>query len=609
MDERTKKSYKEYYEVLNPIERGAFEIVYKGKEKGKDELRAIKVIDLQKIKENLINELYTDTDLKEQIESSIKGFKAVYEIMKICSLNNENSVKCYEYFNNEDNFTIIMELCDADLSKVLRHRIDKYKKGFNSEEILEILNQLNNAFKVMKENKIVHRDLKLENILIKYKDEEHKKYIIKLNNYDCSKRLSSLTENYLDDIIGTLPYMAPEILKGEKYNYKCDLWSIGIIIYILYFGIFPYRAKNQKAIINEIEQLGKKILKETDNKELDDLIKKLLEKDPSKRLTWDEYFNHPFFKTKKKNYKEYYKDLNVIGYGGFGIVYKGKTKDKDEIRAIKEIDLKKIKENLISIYGLDIEEHLESSINGLKTEFENMKKCSLNNENSVKCYEYFNNEDYFTIIMELCDTNLSQVLTDRILKYKKGFNSEEILEILKQLNKTFKLMKENKIIHRDLKLENILIKYKDKEHKKYIIKLSDYGCSKRLSSLTNNYLKTFTGTLPYMAPEILKHKEEEEKEEKKEKKEKEEEKENYYNYKCDLWSIGIIIYQLYFGTFPYTGQTEIAIIRQIELLGKKKLKETDNKELNDLIKNLLEKDPSKRLTWDEYFNHPFFGAN
>ena len=112
-----------------------------------------------------------------------------------------------------------------------------------------------------------------------------------------------------------------------------------------------------------------------------------------------------------------------------------------------------------------------------------------------------------------------------------------------------------------------------------------------------------------MAPEILKHKEEEEKEEKKEKKEKEEEKENYYNYKCDLWSIGIIIYQLYFGTFPYTGQTEIAIIRQIELLGKKKLKETDNKELNDLIKNLLEKDPSKRLTWDEYFNHPFFGAN
>ena len=298
MDERTKKSYKEYYEVLNPIERGAFEIVYKGKEKGKDELRAIKVIDLQKIKENLINELYTDTDLKEQIESSIKGFKAVYEIMKICSLNNENSVKCYEYFNNEDNFTIIMELCDADLSKVLRHRIDKYKKGFNSEEILEILNQLNNAFKVMKENKIIHRDLKLENILIKYKDKEHKKYIIKLSDYGCSKRLSSLTKNYLNSVNGTLLYMAPEILKGEEYNYKCDLWSIGIIIYKLYFGKFPYFGANENAIIKKIEELGNKILKETDNKELDNLIKNLLEKDSTKRLTWDQYFNHSFFRTK-----------------------------------------------------------------------------------------------------------------------------------------------------------------------------------------------------------------------------------------------------------------------------------------------------------------------
>ena len=293
MDERTKKNYKEYYEVLNPIERGAFEIVYKGKEKGKDELRAIKVIDLQKIKENLIDQY--EEDIEEQFDLCIKGFKTEFENMKICSLNNENSVKCYEYFNNEDNFTIIMELCDTNLSTVLTKRVEKNGKGFNSEEILEILNQLNNAFKVMKENKIVHRDLKLENILIKYKDEEHKKYIIKLNNYDCSKRLSSLTENYLDDIIGTLPYMAPEILKGEKYNYKCDLWSIGIIIYKLYFGKFPYSGVTENAIINEIEQLGKKILKETDNKELDDLIKKLLEKDPSKRLTWDEYFNHPFF--------------------------------------------------------------------------------------------------------------------------------------------------------------------------------------------------------------------------------------------------------------------------------------------------------------------------
>ena len=296
MAEKAKNNYEEYYEDLKGIGNGAFGIVYKGKEKGKDELRAIKVINLQKIKENLMNEY--GTELKKQLELCIKGFMTEFENMKICSLNNENSVKCYEYFNNKDNFIIIMELCDTNLSTVLTKRVEENGKGFNSEEIVEILNQLNNAFKVMKENKIIHRDLKLENILIKYKDKEHKKYIIKLSDYGSSKRLSSLTKNYLNSVNGTLLYMAPEILKGEEYNYKCDLWNIGIIIYKLYFGKFPYFGANENAIINKIKELGNKILKETDNKELDNLIKNLLEKDPSKRLTWDQYFNHSFFGTK-----------------------------------------------------------------------------------------------------------------------------------------------------------------------------------------------------------------------------------------------------------------------------------------------------------------------
>ncbi len=67
-----------------------------------------------------------------------------------------------------------------------------------------------------------------------------------------------------------------------------------------------------------------------------------------------------------------------------------------------------------------------------------MKNCSENNENSIKYYEFFDNKDNFSIIMELYDTNLSKILTERILKDKKGFNSKEILEILKKLNNVFK---------------------------------------------------------------------------------------------------------------------------------------------------------------------------
>ena len=245
-------NYKEYFEILDAIGNGELGIVYKGKDKIKDELKAIKVINLDKIKENIINETEEDIDLNKSLELYINGFKKEFENMKICSENNNNSVKCYEYFNNEENFVIIMELCDKNLLQILNKRVKEEGKGFNIEEIYEIMKQLNNTFKIMKEKNIIHRDIKLENILIKYIDKEHKKYIIKLSDYGCSKRLISLSRN-CSTYSGTLLYMSPEILKREEYNYKCDLWSIGIIIYKLYFSIFPYFGANENVIIKKIK--------------------------------------------------------------------------------------------------------------------------------------------------------------------------------------------------------------------------------------------------------------------------------------------------------------------------------------------------------------------
>jgi serine/threonine-protein kinase ULK/ATG1 len=295
MSDRTNKDYKEYYEIIEPIDSGAYGHVYKGRDKVTKELRAIKVISLGKIEDNLLSQ-YEANEIEEQLNLCINGFIEEYNNMKICSNNNNNSVKCYEYFNNKDNFVIIMELCDQNLSKLLNQRFINEKEGFNIEEIYEIMNQLNNTFKIMRENNIIHRDLKLENILIKYNDKEHKKYTIKLSDYGCSKRLKSLSMN-CNTYLGTLVYMAPEILKREEYNSKCDLWSIGIIIYRLIYGKSPYSGENENALIKNIDKYGNKIIK-VENKELEDLIKKLLEKESSKRIDWDKYFNHIFFKSK-----------------------------------------------------------------------------------------------------------------------------------------------------------------------------------------------------------------------------------------------------------------------------------------------------------------------
>jgi len=121
-----------------------------------------------------------------------------------------------------------------------------------------------------------------------------------------------------------------------------------------------------------------------------------------------------------KNYEEYYEIIKIIDSGAYGNVYEGREKETKELRAIKVISLEKIQESLFYQYeASEIETHFNLCINGFIEEFNNMKICSNNNNNSVKCYEYFNNKDNFVIIMELCDQNLSHLLNQRLIKDKK----------------------------------------------------------------------------------------------------------------------------------------------------------------------------------------------
>ena len=300
MEERKNSDYTEYYENIDIIGTGGFGYVYKVREKGKENsYRAVKVIKLEQLSNSIMMETGIE-NLEENLNSYIDDYIKEYEIMKLCSENNVNSVKCYEYFQNEDTLAIVMELCDQNLDQMLNEKLKKDKEGFKPQEIYEIMKQLNNAFKNMKEKKIVHRDLKLENILVKYNDKEHNNFTIKLSDYGSSRRLDSLSRNKCSTGVGTLIYTAPEILKKELYDYKVDLWSIGIILYRLRFVKTIFIGESEVALLGHINKFTKSSLKNTGNKELDDLITILLEKEPTKRPSWNEYFEHPFFKDKKK---------------------------------------------------------------------------------------------------------------------------------------------------------------------------------------------------------------------------------------------------------------------------------------------------------------------
>ena len=418
MSERTKRSYKDFYETLDIIGTGGYGYVFKGRDRKTKELRAIKVMNVEKIEQNLSSQ-YETKNIKEHLKLCIEGFIKEFENMQICSKNNDNSVKCYEYFNNEDNFVIIMELCDTNLQHILSNKIKKEKKGFKYEEIYDIIKQLNKTFRIMKDNNIIHRDLKLENILIKYIDKEKKKYKIKLSDYGSSKRLISLSRS-CNSHSGTLAYMAPEILKGEKYNYKCDLWSIGIIIYRLIYGESPYLGANEAALINRIEELGNKMIK-IDNKVLNDLVKKLLEKDQNDRINWDEYFNHPFFETKST------KSTNTINL----IYYLEKEKQenifgeefvKNNIDKI-ELVINGIKSKLIQKYKLkkgenNIQIIIKNKINNVKNMFESCR--TLKNIDGLKYLDTKEITD-FSYMFDEC-SSLSDIKSLANWNVSKGTN-------------------------------------------------------------------------------------------------------------------------------------------------------------------------------------------
>ena len=241
----------------------------------------------------------TNKITEEEFKPEIEKFNREIKNMENCFC--ENSVTIYDYYDTEKEFIIIMELCDENLYDILCNKPRNI--GFTSEEIKLILLQLNNVFKLMDKHNIVHRDIKLNNILVKYENKEKSKFKIKLSDYGVSREIFTLTQQLMTHA-GTLLIMAPEILNNEQYNYKCDLWSLGVNIFLLYTKKYPYYSPLEKGILDEIKRKGKSVLEVIKDEKLKDLLGKLLTKNPKNRISWEEYFQHPFFRGNIYNNQE-----------------------------------------------------------------------------------------------------------------------------------------------------------------------------------------------------------------------------------------------------------------------------------------------------------------
>ena len=300
---------------------GGFGEVYKAVIKGTTDIRAIKIIDKNKIRQMFTDYYIEKHDYHEPTEQEVESYideqKEEIKIMKTMqgeNNENENTVKFYESFDYDDILIIVMEYCQTNLKEFFAKR----KASFKVEEIRELLMQLNNSFKIMYKNRISHRDLSLDNILIQFKNDDMKNSIFKLSDYGISKKLSNLKSKFSTKV-GKFNFMAPEVLnisneqneeKNEKenqdknkntYDEKCDLWSLGIIIHILFFRKPPYSGDTEISVKNHINLFQQKNIQNTGDELLNDLLKRLLDKNPKTRITWEEYFKHSFFNNNRQS--------------------------------------------------------------------------------------------------------------------------------------------------------------------------------------------------------------------------------------------------------------------------------------------------------------------
>lgn len=204
----------------------------------------------------------------------------------------------------------------------------------------------------------------------------------------------------------------------------------------------------------------------------------------------------------------------LLGQGSYASVYKGKVIETGEPVAVKVIDKRIFTSNF--------------NIKNLHSEIEIMKKVC--HQNIVQLYDVFQTNNNMYIITEICDYDLYHYL-----KEKRKLPEEEAVDFLRQIMRGIKYLSSNNIIHRDLKPANILLKGTQ-------CKISDFGFAKSMES-ENSFLKSIVGTPLYMSPQLL-------------------QKQKYTN-KSDLWSVGLIFYEMLQGKTPWMATNELQLINAI----------------------------------------------
>ncbi|RPB28841.1 Pkinase-domain-containing protein [Terfezia boudieri ATCC MYA-4762] len=297
------------YQISHEIGNGSFAKVYKGIAIKTNRVVAIKSVMRAKLNrrllENLESEIAILTSLKHphitRLKECIKSRAHIHLVMEYCSMGDLAS-----FIKNREKFASMP--ITADFAHLYPNPSGG---GLNEVIVRHFLKQLASALSFLRSKQLIHRDLKPQNLLLsppnytsRSDDGEEMENsdklvgivslpVLKIADFGFARELqvSSLAET----LCGSPLYMAPEILRYEKYDAKADLWSLGTVLYEMIAGRPPFRASNHVDLLRKIEEGMDKInfpSKCVASNEIKDLIYGLLKRSPVERMGFAQFFNH-----------------------------------------------------------------------------------------------------------------------------------------------------------------------------------------------------------------------------------------------------------------------------------------------------------------------------
>ena len=476
------------YEIIKPLGEGSSGIVFEAIKEKKEKVAIKCIFKLEGY--DKLNE-----DLKDEVINEIR-------IMKL--LENEYSIKLLEYFEDQVAYYLVEELMPNNLENYI-FKLFQNKQELTSENtktgfknfIKKFIPQFCIAYSKLLEYNIEHNDLKLRNILI------NDNFDIKLCDYNCSK-INNIYKTHTKSLTLKIKDIKSKFnSKNLNKELNSDLISFSYIIKFILSKEYLDENKNKKhyfedeefkhiyKLINDIlngkENISWKNIFELEKIKLPEkkfLSLKQIEINFQNKKLLENFILEGFPDENNIKICNKYKIISGIGKGGNGIVVKG-------------LDLKKEKDNKVAIklflnYPHMNEEYKKIYVN----ESEKMKVLSQEGNNYFVKWldESFSNKNkiFYFIVMEYINSNLElEFDNNRIIR------DNDKRKILLQLLNGIKYMKENQIIHSDLKLNNILFDIKDINTYNYNIKITDFGSDE------DTEFSSIAGTPLYLASELI----------------------------------------------------------------------------------------------------------